>query len=236
MKTTVFAAVVAAALLNAQGALAYGHNGPTPSDLYAASNAENGWGMTTSPRRLAHDWPSRRQGRWIGRARANPVWARGGLAGAAPRPYRVASLSPVGAPTQPLAGSPAPASFGGQAAAFDGGGVVAEASRWVGSGNFTGMPGPWCADAINVWLRRSGHRPLNGRMASAALVYGPRLGGPEVGALAVLGGRRGWASHVGVVSGIEPDGSIRMISGNWGHRVAVAVIPRRSVAAFVAVR
>jgi uncharacterized protein (TIGR02594 family) len=122
------------------------------------------------------------------------------------------------------------------AASFGGDNVAAEASRWVGSGKFTGLPGPWCADAVNVWLQRSGHRPLNGRMASAALAYGPRLEAPEVGALAVLGSRRGWAYHVGVVAGVEPDGSIRLISGNWGRRVAEAVVPRRAFSAFVSVR
>jgi len=117
-----------------------------------------------------------------------------------------------------------------------GGDVVAEAARWIGSGNFTGQPGPWCADAVSAWLERSGHRPLEGRMASSALAYGPRLERPEVGALAVLGSRRGWASHVGVVSSVDGDGSIHLISGNWGRRVAEAVVPRGSVIAFVAVR
>ena len=117
-----------------------------------------------------------------------------------------------------------------------GGDVVAEAARWIGSGKFTGQPGPWCADAVSAWLERSGHRPLDGRMASSALAYGPRLERPEVGALAVLGSRRGWASHVGVVSGVDRDGSIHLISGNWGRRVAEAVVPRGSVIAFVAVR
>jgi uncharacterized protein (TIGR02594 family) len=117
-----------------------------------------------------------------------------------------------------------------------GGDVVAEAARWIGSGKFTSLPGPWCADAVSAWLQRSGHRPLDTRMASSALAYGPRLERPEVGALAVLGTRRGWASHVGIVSGVDSDGSIHLISGNWGHRVAEAVVSRRSAIAFVAVR
>ena len=116
-----------------------------------------------------------------------------------------------------------------------GGSVVAEADRWVGSRNMTGMAGPWCADAVSFWLRRTGHRPLANRMVSSALSYGPRLPGPKVGALAVIGTRRGRAGHVGLVEGIEPDGSIRLISGNWGHRVAHSIISRRSVAAFVGV-
>jgi len=117
-----------------------------------------------------------------------------------------------------------------------GGDVVAEATHWIGSGKFTRQAGPWCADAVSAWLQRSGHRPLEGRMASSALAYGPRLQRPEVGALAVLGSRRGWASHVGVVSSVGSDGSIHLISGNWGRRVAEAVVPRGSVIAFVAVQ
>lgn len=126
--------------------------------------------------------------------------------------------------------APASRSFGA------GSDVVAEAARWIGSGKFTGQPGPWCADAVSAWLARSGHRPLDGRMASSALAYGPRLERPVVGALAVLGSRRGWASHVGVVSSVDRDGSIHLISGNWGRRVAEAVVARGSVIAFVAVR
>ena len=117
-----------------------------------------------------------------------------------------------------------------------GGDVVAEATRWLGSGNMTGLVGPWCADAVSFWLRRTGHRPLASRLVASALEYGPRLTGPQVGALAVIRTRRGSAGHVGLVEGVEPDGSIRLISGNWGHRVAQAIISRNSVLAFVEVR
>jgi uncharacterized protein (TIGR02594 family) len=99
----------------------------------------------------------------------------------------------------------------------------------------TGLAGPWCADAVSFWLRRTGHRPLASRMVAAALNYGPRLPGPKVGALAVIRTRRGAAGHVGLVEAVEPDGSIRLISGNWGHRVAQAIVPRNAVMAFVAV-
>lgn len=119
--------------------------------------------------------------------------------------------------------------------AATGGSVLAEASRWIGSRNMTGMAGPWCADAVSFWLRRSGHRPLANRMVASALAYGPRLSGPRVGALAVIRTWRGAAGHVGLVEGIEPDGSIRLISGNWGHRVAQSVVARRTVLAFVEV-
>lgn len=116
-----------------------------------------------------------------------------------------------------------------------GGSVLAEAARWIGSRNMTGMAGPWCADAVSFWLRRSGHRPLANRMVASALAYGPRLSGPRVGALAVIRTWRGAAGHVGLVEGVEPDGSIRLISGNWGHRVAQSVVARNTVLAFVEV-
>jgi len=35
------------------------------------------------------------------------------------------------------------------------GDVLAEASRWLGSANMTGFSGPWCADAVSFWLRRT---------------------------------------------------------------------------------
>lgn len=114
--------------------------------------------------------------------------------------------------------------------------MLAEAGRWIGSGNMTGTFGPWCADAVSFWLRRTGHRPLPNRLAASALAYGPRLPGPQAGAIAVMRTRRALYGHVGFVEGVEPDGSIRLISGNWGHRVAEAVIPRNSVVAFVEVQ
>jgi uncharacterized protein (TIGR02594 family) len=114
--------------------------------------------------------------------------------------------------------------------------VIAEAARWIGSGKMTGLPGPWCADFVSFVLRRTGHAPLDGRMAADALHYGPHVAAPRPGDLAVIRTRRGWAGHVGLVEGIEPDGSIRLISGNWGHRVARSAIPRFLVVAFIGVK
>ena len=110
--------------------------------------------------------------------------------------------------------------------------VVAEAVRYIGSGKFTSLPGAWCADAVNFWLRATGHAPLPGRMAASALAYGPRSVG-RPGDLVVLGHYR--ASHVGIVESIDPSGLVHFISGNWGHRVAHGVVPRGAVIAFVGV-
>jgi uncharacterized protein (TIGR02594 family) len=226
LKVSVLGVLLAAGLLAPQAAHANGRNAQTPNIF--AEWREAGAGGEAAPSLLPYR-SSRTTERRAGTSRyasgrANHYAWRQPIA---LRRYSVASLRPIASPLP--SPSFAPASFGG-------GDVVAEAARWIGSGKFTGQPGPWCADAVSAWLERSGHRPLDGRMASSALANGPRLERPEVGALAVLGGRRGWASHVGVVSSVDRDGSIRLISGNWGRRVAEAVVPRGSVIAFVAVR
>jgi uncharacterized protein (TIGR02594 family) len=107
--------------------------------------------------------------------------------------------------------------------------LLAEAARHLGQGNFTGMPGAWCAWFVSFVLKATGHRPLPSGMASSALAYGPHLREPRAGALVVMRG------HVGLVEAVNADGSISMISGNWSHRVARARIARREVVAFVGV-
>ena len=114
-----------------------------------------------------------------------------------------------------------------QAAWGGGSALVAEAARYVGSGKFTVLPGAWCADAVSFWLQRAGKPPLANRMAGAALSYGPRSVG-RPGDLAVFMGRRG-AYHVGVVVA-SLGNRVEIVSGNWGHRVARAVVSRRGLA------
>ncbi len=114
--------------------------------------------------------------------------------------------------------------------------VVAEAEHWLGSRNMTGKGGPWCAHFASYVLQRTGHAPLANGMASAALSYGRRLSEPKVGALAVVTTSLGYAAHVGFVAGVNADGSIELVSGYWGRRVADASVSRRFVVAFVDVR
>lgn len=114
--------------------------------------------------------------------------------------------------------------------------VVEEAARWLGSRNMTGKGGPWCAHFASYILERTGHRPLANGLASSALAYGTRLQGPKIGALAVVTTRIGYAAHVGFVANVNADGSIDLISGNWGRRVSDAPIPRRAIVAFVDVK
>jgi len=118
--------------------------------------------------------------------------------------------------------------FGG----FGGSNVVAEARRYIGSGNPTGRASLWCARFMNMVLERSGHKGTGSDMARSFASYGQRLSGPQVGAIAVMSrGRRG--GHVGIVSGIDAKGNPIVISGNHGHRVAEATYSRGRVYAYV---
>ncbi len=101
--------------------------------------------------------------------------------------------------------------------------VVDEATRWLGQANPTGTVGPWCADFVSFVLRRVGLPPLPNRLAASAYRYGTRVDAPRVGDLAVA------PHHVGFVAGVEPDGSIRLLSGNWNRRVAEATVGRRGL-------
>jgi uncharacterized protein (TIGR02594 family) len=107
--------------------------------------------------------------------------------------------------------------------------VVSEARRYLG-GNPTGRRSLWCGAFMDMVLKRTGHAG-GGNLASAYAHYGPRVSGPEIGAIAVMGRRGG--GHVGVVSGIDPNGNPIIISGNHNHRVAESVYPRGRIYAYV---
>ena len=110
-------------------------------------------------------------------------------------------------------------------------GIVAEARRYLGT-NPTGRSNLWCATFMNMVLERSGHRSSGSNMARSFASYGTRLSGPQVGAIAVMSrGKRG--GHVGVVSGIDANGNVTVISGNHGRRVAESTYSRGRIYAYV---
>ncbi len=118
--------------------------------------------------------------------------------------------------------------FGG----FGGSNLVAEARRYIGSGNPTSRASLWCARFMNMVLEKTGHKGTGSDMARSFASYGQRISGPQVGAIAVMSrGRRG--GHVGVVSGIDAKGNPIVISGNHGRRVAEASYSRGRVYAYV---
>jgi uncharacterized protein (TIGR02594 family) len=114
---------------------------------------------------------------------------------------------------------------------FGGSSLVDEARRWMG-GNPTGRSSLWCGNFMNFVLERTGHQASPSNQARSFASYGQRLPGPQVGAIAVMSrGRSG--GHVGVVSGIDPNGNPIIISGNHGRRVAESVYSRGRIYAYV---
>lgn len=111
--------------------------------------------------------------------------------------------------------------------------LVTEARRYIGT-NPGGWrhPGLWCAEFMNLVLRRTGYRGTGSALASDFARYGRRIPGPRVGAIAVMW--RGSGGHVGVVSGVDSDGDPIIISGNHGPRgVGESAYPRGRVYAYV---
>jgi len=107
--------------------------------------------------------------------------------------------------------------------------LVSEARKYIGT-NPTGRGSLWCGAFMDMVLRRTGHSG-GGNLASAYAHYGQRVSGPQVGAIAVMGRRGG--GHVGVVSGVDPNGNPIIVSGNHNHTVAESVYPAGRISAYV---
>ncbi len=107
--------------------------------------------------------------------------------------------------------------------------LVADARRYLGT-NPTDRRTLWCGAFMDKILRDTGHRG-GGNLATGYLHYGRRISGPRVGAIAVMYRRGG--GHVGVVSGIDPNGNPIIVSGNHNNTVAETVYPRSRIAAYV---
>ena len=109
--------------------------------------------------------------------------------------------------------------------------LVAEARRFIGTGNPTSRATLWCARFVNMVLQHLGYRGTGSDAASSFASYGQRVSGPQIGAIAVMGRRGG--GHVGVVSGIDAEGNPILVSGNNGNRVREAPISRGRIYAYV---
>jgi uncharacterized protein (TIGR02594 family) len=120
--------------------------------------------------------------------------------------------------------------FGAPSASGFGSSVVAEARRWLGT-NPTHRRSLWCGTFMNFVLKRTGHQGTGSDMARSFAHYGHRVSRPQVGAIAVMSRRGG--GHVGVVSGIDPQGNPIIISGNHGHRVAESKYQGARIYAYV---
>jgi uncharacterized protein (TIGR02594 family) len=124
-----------------------------------------------------------------------------------------------------MAQSHANSAFGGMTSNV----LVTEARKYIGT-NPTGRGSLWCGAFMDLILKRTGHAG-GGNLAKAYASYGTRVSGPRVGAIAVMGRRGG--GHVGVVSGVDPNGNPIIVSGNHNHTVAEAVYPAGRITAYV---
>ncbi len=107
--------------------------------------------------------------------------------------------------------------------------LVSEARKYIGT-NPTGRGSLWCGAFMDMVLKRTGHSG-GGNLARAYAHYGQRVSGPQVGAIAVMGRHGG--GHVGVVSGVDPNGNPIIVSGNHNHTVAESVYPAGRISAYV---
>jgi uncharacterized protein (TIGR02594 family) len=146
------------------------------------------------------------------------------------QPYPVAGTHASVATTARSRQARAPRSHTGDAfGGYTSNSLVAEARKYLGT-NPTGRGTLWCGAFMDLVLKRTGHAG-GGNLARAYASYGSRVPGPRVGAIAVM--RRGGGGHVGVVSGIDPNGNPIIVSGNHNRTVAEAVYPRSRITAYV---
>jgi uncharacterized protein (TIGR02594 family) len=96
-----------------------------------------------------------------------------------------------------------------------------------------GLPGSlWCADFMNLVLRKSGLNATGSRAARSYLQYGRKIDEPRVGAIAIFSRGKN-SGHIGIVRGTDGSGNPIIVSGNHGNKVAEAVYPKGRVLAYV---
>lgn len=103
--------------------------------------------------------------------------------------------------------------------------LVSQARAYMGT-NPTGRSRAWCGAFMDMVLKKTGHAG-GGNLARGYARYGTRVSGPQVGAIAVM------KHHVGVVSGVDPNGNPIIVSGNHNRTVAESVYPRGRIMAYV---
>lgn len=115
------------------------------------------------------------------------------------------------------------------------GAVLLEALRYRGrNAKQLGLPTQlWCADFMNLVLRKAGGKGTHSRAARSFLSFGKKLDSPRVGAIVIL--RRGGPNngHVGIVRGTDGAGNLIVISGNHGNKVQESKYPKSRVLGYM---
>ncbi|MEP7241036.1 MAG: hypothetical protein ABI697_09140 [Devosia sp.] len=91
--------------------------------------------------------------------------------------------------------------------------LVSAMTREVGHGRPRGCPSAWCACYLDRTLKKVGLKTLGSYAARDFARYGRTAKPKQVGAIMVM------PHHVGVVVGTCPDGRVKLVSGNHGHKV-----------------
>ncbi len=115
--------------------------------------------------------------------------------------------------------------------------ALLEALRHMGANAKTlGLPSSlWCADFMNMVLRKTGIEATGSRAARSYLKYGKKIDEPRVGAIAIFTrGQNG--GHIGIVRGTDGKGNPIIVSGNHNNKVAEALYPKERVLAYVVPR
>jgi uncharacterized protein (TIGR02594 family) len=115
--------------------------------------------------------------------------------------------------------------------------ALLEALRHLGSNAKTlGLPPSlWCADFMNLVLRKTGIKATGSRAARSYLQYGTKIDEPRVGAFAIFSrGKNG--GHIGIVRGTDGNGNPIIVSGNHNNKVAEAIYPKHRVLAYAVPR
>lgn len=145
------------------------------------------------------------------------------------QPYPLADVQAASKPIRKTRGKIHQASTTNVTGSFTTNSLVSEARKYLGT-NPTGRGSLWCGAFMDMVLKRTGYKG-GGNLALGYTHYGTRVSGPQIGAIAVMGRRGG--GHVGVVSGIDPNGNPIIVSGNHNHTVAESVYPRSRISAYV---
>lgn len=91
---------------------------------------------------------------------------------------------------------------------------------------------PWCGVAMAAWMAEAGYSyPKHYYRALAWSEWGRPTPGPMHGAVAVL--KREGGGHVGIVTGVSPDGRhVRLLGGNQNDAVNEAWFAARRIVAY----
>lgn len=105
-------------------------------------------------------------------------------------------------------------------------GILAEAKRYIGEGNPTGLHKRWCKAFVNMVLRKTGHAVDRSARAIDGLHLGYRVSNPQPGDIAVM------PHHITFFAGWGGRGFYG-IGGNQGRSVRMSNFSTSQVIAFI---